>query len=83
MFLSNLSIVHVPLLLPLSSGITVSMPSSAYSDKNAIMIGLTGTPLIADDRSSKATFGNYYHKYYYNASIADGYTLKLIREDIA
>ena len=36
MFLSNLSIVHVPLLLPLSSGITVSMPSSAYSDKNAI-----------------------------------------------
>lgn len=52
------------------------------SDKNAILIGLTGTPLIADDRSSKATFGNYYHKYYYNASIADGYTLKLIREDI-
>ncbi|MFY7912499.1 MAG: type I restriction endonuclease subunit R [Emticicia sp.] len=52
------------------------------SDKNAILIGLTGTPLIAEDRSSKATFGNYYHKYYYNASIADGYTLKLIREDI-
>lgn len=52
------------------------------SDKNAILIGLTGTPLIADDRSSKATFGNYFHKYYYNASIADGYTLKLIREDI-
>lgn len=52
------------------------------SDKNAILIGLTGTPLIVDDRSSKATFGNYFHKYYYNASIADGYTLKLIREDI-
>ncbi len=52
------------------------------SDKHAILIGLTGTPLITDDRSSKATFGNYFHKYYYNSSIADGYTLKLIREDI-
>jgi type I restriction enzyme R subunit len=52
------------------------------SDKNAVLIGLTGTPLIADDRNSKAIFGNYFHKYYYNASIADGYTLKLIREDI-
>ncbi len=27
-------------------------------------------------------FGNYIHKYYYNASIADGYTLRLIREEI-
>jgi type I restriction enzyme R subunit len=52
------------------------------SDRNAILIGLTGTPLIGKDRTSRATFGNYIHKYYYNASIADGYTLKLIREDI-
>ncbi len=52
------------------------------SDRNAILIGLTGTPLIGKDRTSKATFGDYFHKYYYNASIADGYTLKLIREDI-
>lgn len=52
------------------------------SDKNAVIIGLTGTPLIADDRKSKFVFGNYFHKYYYNSSIADGYTLKLIREDI-
>ncbi len=52
------------------------------SDKNAIMIGLTGTPLIANDRRSRDTFGDYIHKYYYNASIADGYTLKLIREGI-
>lgn len=52
------------------------------SDRNAILIGLTGTPLIGKDRTSKATFGDYIHKYYYNASIADGYTLKLIREDI-
>jgi type I restriction enzyme R subunit len=52
------------------------------SDRSAIIIGLTGTPLIGDDRTSRATFGDYIHKYYYNASIADGYTLKLIREDI-
>jgi type I restriction enzyme R subunit len=52
------------------------------SDRNAILIGLTGTPLIGDAGNSRATFGNYIHKYYYNASIADGYTLKLIREAI-
>lgn len=52
------------------------------SDRNAILIGLTGTPLIGKDRTSKETFGDYIHKYYYNSSIADGYTLKLIREDI-
>lgn len=52
------------------------------SDRNAILIGLTGTPLIGADRRSRDTFGDYIHKYYYNASIADGYTLKLIREGI-
>jgi len=52
------------------------------SDRNAIIIGLTGTPLIVNDRRSRDTFGNYIHKYYYNESIADGYTLKLIREGI-
>ena len=52
------------------------------SDRNAIMIGLTGTPLIGANRRSRDTFGDYIHKYYYNASIADGYTLKLIREGI-
>jgi type I restriction enzyme R subunit len=51
------------------------------SDTRAIKIGLTGTPLIGDHQS-KALFGNYIHKYYYNASIADGYTLRLIREEI-
>ena len=52
------------------------------SDRDAIMIGLTGTPLIGDKRRSKDLFGDYIHKYYYNSSIADGYTLKLIREGI-
>ena len=52
------------------------------SDRNAILIGLTGTPLIGNNRRSSDTFGDYIHKYYYNSSIADGYTLKLIREGI-
>ena len=51
------------------------------SDPQAIKIGLTGTPLLGD-HPSKALFGNYIHRYYYNASIADGYTLRLIREGI-
>ena len=64
------------------------------SGPDAIKIALTGTPLIVgEDRasknpdskaiSSKQIFGDYIHKYYYNASIADGYTLRLIREEIS
>lgn len=52
------------------------------SDTNAIKIGLTGTPLLGTDYNSKSLFGGYIHKYYYNSSIADGYTLRLIREEI-
>lgn len=53
------------------------------SDSNAIKIGLTGTPLIGKDVKSRQLFGDYIHKYYYDKSIADGYTLRLIREEIA
>jgi len=52
------------------------------SDANSIKIGLTGTPLLGTDYNSKSLFGGYIHKYYYNSSIADGYTLRLIREEI-
>jgi type I restriction enzyme R subunit len=52
------------------------------SDRNAIHIGLSGTPLITGDFKSKEIFGDYFHKYYYNKSIADGYTLRLLREAI-
>lgn len=68
------------------------------SDPTAIKIGLTGTPLLkaklagskdADGNqkprqtyNSKVLFGDYIHKYYYNRSVADGYTLRLIREEI-
>lgn len=55
----------------------------SQSDTKAIKIGLTGTPLLGDDYNSKLLFGDYIHKYYYNASIADGYTLRLIREEIS
>lgn len=52
------------------------------SDRNAVMIALTGTPLIGDGYNTKDVFGAYIHKYYYNSSIKDGYTLRLIREGI-
>lgn len=52
------------------------------SDANSIKIGLTGTPLLGSEYNSKTLFGDYIHKYYYDASIADGYTLRLIREEI-
>lgn len=67
------------------------------SDKSALKIALTGTPLIIyndhnvddeelnekqDIRTTRNIFGNYIHKYYYNNSIKDGYTLRLLREEI-
>lgn len=52
------------------------------ADRTSIKIGLTGTPLLGTDYNSKSLFGDYIHKYYYNASIKDGYTLRLIREEI-
>ena len=52
------------------------------ADKDAIKIALTGTPLIREERESWRVFGDYIHKYYYDKSISDGYTLKLMREDI-
>lgn len=52
------------------------------SDKTAVKIALTGTPIISKEYNTKDIFGDYIHTYFYNASIADGYTLRLIREDI-
>lgn len=52
------------------------------ADKDAIKIALTGTPLIKEERASWKIFGDYIDRYYYDKSIADGYTLKLMREDI-
>ena len=52
------------------------------ADKNSIKIALTGTPLLKEERASWKIFGEYFHTYYYDKSIQDGYTLKIIREDI-
>lgn len=52
------------------------------ADTDAVKIALTGTPLLKVERASCKVFGNYLHTYYYDKSIADGYTLKIIREDI-
>lgn len=52
------------------------------ADPNSIKIALTGTPLLKDERATATVFNDYFHTYYYDRSIADGYTLKIIREDI-
>lgn len=52
------------------------------ADPNSVKIALTGTPLLKSDCASSVVFQRYFHTYYYDRSIADGYTLKIIREDI-
>lgn len=64
-------------------------------DPNGIYIGLTGTPILSKKREDESgnveiasagttdIFQDYLHKYYYNKSIADGYTLKIKKESIA
>lgn len=66
------------------------LPNLYNADKNSIKIALTGTPLIninvknkKDRLTTREIFGDYIHKYYYNQSIEDGYTLRLLREEIA
>ena len=67
------------------------LPNLYQADTKAIKIALTGTPLITYKKDGKAKeshattrdiFGDYIHKYYYNQSIDDGFTLRLMREDI-
>lgn len=52
------------------------------ADHNAVKLALTGTPLLKEERESWRVFGKYIHTYYYDKSIADGYTCKLMREPI-
>lgn len=67
------------------------LPNLYQADIKAIKIALTGTPLITYKKDGKTKeshattrdiFGDYIHKYYYNQSIDDGFTLRLMREDI-
>lgn len=51
-------------------------------DDDAIFIALTGTPLLSKKERSNLKFGEYIHKYFYDKSIADGYTLRIKKESI-
>ena len=51
-------------------------------DPNAVFIALTGTPLLSKKERSNLKFGDYIHKYFYDKSIADGYTLRIKKERI-
>lgn len=51
-------------------------------DPDAVFIALTGTPLLSKKERSNLKFGDYIHKYFYDKSIADGYTLRIKKEKI-
>ncbi len=51
-------------------------------DLEAVYIALTGTPLLTKKERSNLKFGDYIHKYFYDKSIADGYTLRIKKENI-
>lgn len=51
-------------------------------DRDAVYIALTGTPLLSKKERSNLKFGDYIHKYFYDKSIADGYTLRIKKESI-
>lgn len=51
-------------------------------DINGVYIALTGTPLLSKKERSNLKFGDYIHKYFYDKSISDGYTLRIKKEDI-
>ena len=51
-------------------------------DLDAVYIALTGTPLLTKKERSSLKFGDYIHKYFYDKSIADGYTLRIKKEQI-
>lgn len=65
------------------------------ADPNGLFIGLTGTPILAKkEKDAEGNvkiirpgttdfFDSYLHKYYYNKSIADGYTLPIKKENIS
>ena len=52
------------------------------ADVDGVYIAMTGTPLLSKKERSNLKFGDYIHKYFYDKSIADGYTLRIKKEDI-
>ena len=51
-------------------------------DSDAVYLAMTGTPLLSKKERSSLKFGDYIHKYFYDKSIADGYTLRIKKEQI-
>lgn len=51
-------------------------------DLNGVYIAMTGTPILTKKERSNLKFGDYIHKYFYDKSIADGYTLRIKKENI-
>ena len=51
-------------------------------DTDAVYVAMTGTPLLSKKERSNLKFGDYIHKYFYDKSIADGYTLRIKKEQI-
>lgn len=51
-------------------------------DREGVFIAMTGTPLLSKKERSNLKFGDYIHKYFYDKSIADGYTLRIKKESI-
>ena len=51
-------------------------------DDDALYFALTGTPILKKSEKSNLKFGDYIHKYFYDKSIADGYTLRIKKEQI-
>jgi type I restriction enzyme R subunit len=51
-------------------------------DREAIFLAMTGTPLLSKQERSNLRFGDYIHKYFYDRSILDGYTLKIKKEEM-
>ena len=51
-------------------------------DKDGVFIALTGTPLLTKAERTDLKFGEYIHKYFFDMSIADGYTLRIKKEPV-
>lgn len=52
------------------------------ADTDAVYLALTGTPILTKKERTNLKFGDYIHKYFYDKSIADGYTLRIKKEKI-
>lgn len=60
------------------------LSSLISADRQAVRIALTGTPLIRQKggANTREVFGDYIHTYFYNQSVSDGYTLRLLHEEV-